>query len=83
MYGVTLPAMDSMVRFFVVRVEDGKIVYNGQFKETAGALAESRLADRATAIMITKYLAQNCPVVPAAMKGAQAPGGLPSGKPAD
>ena len=63
MYGVTLPAMDSMVRFFVVRVEDGKIVYNGQFKETAGALAESRLADRATAIMITKYLVPQCPVV--------------------
>ncbi|MDP2989747.1 MAG: hypothetical protein Q8O57_04185 [Kiritimatiellota bacterium] len=76
-YGVTLPAMDSMVRFFVVRVEDGKIIYNGQFKETAGALAESRLADRTTAIMITKYLVPNCPVVPAAVKEAQ------SGRPAD
>lgn len=63
MYGVTLPAMDSMVRFFVVRVEDGQIVYNGQFKETAGALAESRLADRAAAIMITKYLVPQCPVI--------------------
>lgn len=67
MYGVTLPAMDSMVRFFVVRVEDGKIVYNGQFKETAGALAESRLADRAAAIMITKYLVPQCPVIGAAL----------------
>ena len=63
MYGVTLPAMDSMVRFFVVRVEDGRIIYNGQFKEAAGALAESRLADRATAIMIAKYLVPQCPVV--------------------
>lgn len=63
MYGVTLPAMDSVVRFFVVRVADGQIVYNGQFKEAAGALAESRLADRATAIMITKYLVPQCPVI--------------------
>lgn len=63
MYGVTLPAMDSMVRFFIVRVEDGAIVYNGQFKETAGALAESRLADRAAAIMINKYLVPQCPVI--------------------
>ncbi|MFA5042696.1 MAG: hypothetical protein WC381_07345 [Kiritimatiellia bacterium] len=63
MYGVTIPAMDSMVRFFVVRAEDGRIIYNGQFKETAGVFAESRLADRAAAIMIAKYLAPQCPVI--------------------
>jgi hypothetical protein len=63
--GVEVPAPDSVVRFFVVRVADGKLLYNGQFREIAGTSPEPRLADHAAAILVTRYLVPNCPLVPA------------------
>jgi len=80
--GVKSPSLDAVVRFFVVGVSDGKLAYNGQFREIAGANPEPRLADHAAAILVTKYLVPGCPVVPAAVpaavEAAQAPGDQPS-----
>ncbi len=65
-WGIETPATDSVVRFFIVRASDGKLIYNGQFREIAGANAEPRLADHAAAILVTKYLVPGCPPAPAA-----------------
>lgn len=63
--GVEVPVPDSVVRFFLVRAGDGKLLYNGQFREIAGANPEPRLADHAAAILIAKYLVPHCPPAPA------------------
>jgi hypothetical protein len=46
-------------------VADGKLLYNGQFREIAGTSPEPRLADHAAAILVTRYLVPNGPLVPA------------------
>ncbi|MBI3986284.1 MAG: hypothetical protein HY343_05165 [Lentisphaerae bacterium] len=61
--GVSASVLDTDVRFFIVAGESGKLVYNGSFKETAGASSESKLAERAAAVMIVKYLLPQCPAV--------------------
>lgn len=62
-FGVDVPVPDAVVRFFLVRVADGKLIYNSQFKEIAGARPEANLADHSAAVIITKHLIPQCPAV--------------------
>jgi len=62
-YGVERDAIDSTIRFFVVRVSDGKPVYSGEFKGVAGQAGDGRLAQYAATILIRNYLDKQCPAV--------------------
>lgn len=61
--GVRAAVPNTVVRFSVLRLRDGAPVYAGQFRETAGGQSHAHLAERAAAILITKYLVPNCPAV--------------------
>ena len=59
--GVAMPVLDSTVKFVVLPTGAAAPLYSGSFKESAGRAPESRLADRAEAILVQKYLAPGCP----------------------
>jgi hypothetical protein len=61
--GVSMPAIDSTVRFFVYSVKTSELVYTGQFKEVAGKSSEIRLAARIAGLIIERYLVPHCPAV--------------------
>ncbi len=63
-FDMTVPVPDTVVKFFVVRTPDNKLMYNDQFREITGEKAESALAGRAASVIITKYLVPNSPSVP-------------------
>jgi len=63
-FDMTIPVPDTVVKLFVIRAADKKLMYNDQFKEITGNKTESVLTDRAASIVITKYLVPHCPAVP-------------------
>ncbi|MBM4148986.1 MAG: hypothetical protein FJ224_08070 [Lentisphaerae bacterium] len=62
-FGEAMPAVDSRVRFFVLKTADGSVLYTDQFKEIAGTSTSDRLAERAATIMVNNYLVPKCPAV--------------------
>jgi len=62
-YGVTREAIDTTVRFFVVRVSDGRSVYTGEFKGVAGQGQTGRLSQYVANILVRNYLDKECPAV--------------------
>ncbi len=63
-FGMAVPVLDALIRYFVIRAADGAVLFNGQIKEVTGGRAESSLAERAAVILITKHLVPNCPAIP-------------------
>ncbi len=64
-FGMAVPAIDALVRYFIVRASDGKILFDGQIKDVTGGRTESSLAERTAMILIARYLVPNCPAIPA------------------
>ncbi|MEI7436480.1 MAG: tetratricopeptide repeat protein [bacterium] len=65
-FGMAVPTIDALVRYFIVRASDGKIMFDGQIKDVTGGRPESSLAERTAMILITRYLVPNCPAIAAA-----------------
>ena len=61
--GVAVPVQDSDVRCVVIRVDNGSLLYNGQFKEVAGERSEAQLGENAAGMLIRKCLIPNCPAL--------------------
>lgn len=62
-FDVDTPMIDTRVRFRVMAVPGGAIVYDGEFKDIAGDSSKAHVADRAAGILLQNYLVPKCPAV--------------------
>jgi len=61
--GASVPMVDTWIKFRVVTVPEGRLLFSGQFKEVAGDSALSHLAERAGSILVNNYLVKQCPAI--------------------